>query len=36
MDEVSGEATAELLDDASIKIEFEYDDGEEAPLRRSS
>jgi hypothetical protein len=33
MDEVSGEASAELLDDGSIEIEFEYDCGDEAALK---
>jgi hypothetical protein len=32
MDEVSGEGDAELIDDASIKIEFAYDNGDEAVL----
>lgn len=30
MDEVSGEGTAELLDDGSIEIEFDYHNGDEA------
>jgi hypothetical protein len=33
MDEVSGEGSAELLDDGTIKIEFEYDSGDEAVLK---
>ncbi|WP_159732638.1 ISAs1 family transposase [Methylosinus sp. Ce-a6] len=33
MAEVSGERTAELLDDGSIEIEFEYDNGDEAVLK---
>lgn len=35
MDEVSGEGTAELLDEGSIKIEieFEYDNGDEPTLK---
>ncbi len=33
MDEVSGEGTVELLEDGSIKIEFEYDSGDEAVLK---
>ena len=33
MDEVSGEGTAELLDDGSIEFEFEYDSGDEAVLK---
>ncbi|MGD9659132.1 MAG: hypothetical protein AB7U61_16100 [Methylocystis sp.] len=32
MDEVAGEGAAELLDDGSIEIEFEYDSGDEALL----
>jgi hypothetical protein len=32
MDEVSGEGSAELLDDGSIEIEFEYN-GDEAVLK---
>ena len=32
-DEISGEGNAELLDDGSIEIEFEYDSGDEAVLR---
>ncbi|MGO9428326.1 hypothetical protein [Rhodoblastus sp.] len=32
-DEVSGEGYAELLDDGSIEIEFEYDSGDEAVLK---
>jgi hypothetical protein len=33
MDEVSGEGNAELLEDGSIEIEFEYDNGDEAVLK---
>jgi hypothetical protein len=33
IDKVSGEATVELLEDGSIKIEFEYDSGDEAVLK---
>lgn len=33
MDEVSGEGTAELLDDGSIEIEFEYHNGDKAVLK---
>jgi hypothetical protein len=33
MDEVSGEGTAELLDDGSIEIELEYDNGDNAILK---
>lgn len=33
MDEVSGEGTAELLDDGSIEIEFDYHNGDEAVLK---
>jgi hypothetical protein len=33
MDEVSGEGNAELLDDGSLKIEFEYDNGDDAVLK---
>ena len=32
-DEVSGEGTAELLDDGSIEIEFEYHNGDDAVLK---
>ena len=32
-DEVSGEGTAELLDDGSIEIEFDYHNGDEAVLK---
>jgi hypothetical protein len=32
-DEVDGEGTAELLDDGSIEIEFEYRNGDEAVLK---
>jgi len=32
-DEISGEGNAELLDDGSIEIEFEYDSGDEAVLK---
>ena len=33
MDEVSGDGSAELLDDGSIEIEFALDDGDEAVLK---
>jgi hypothetical protein len=33
MDEVFGEGNAELLEDGSIEIEFEYDSGDEAVLK---
>ena len=33
MDEVAGEGAAELLNDGSIQIEFEYDSGDEALLK---
>ena len=33
MDEVRGEGSAELLDDRSIQIEFEYRNGDEALLK---
>ena len=33
MDEVSGEGSAELLDDGSIEIEFAYRNGDEAVLK---
>jgi hypothetical protein len=33
MDEVSGDGRAELLEDGSIGIEFEYHDGDEAVLK---
>jgi hypothetical protein len=33
MDEVFGEGTAELLDDGSIEIEFDYHNGDEAVLK---
>ena len=33
MDEVRGEGSAELLDDGSIEIEFEYRNGDEAVLK---
>ena len=33
MDEVSGEGTAELLDDGPIEIEFEYHNGDDAVLK---
>jgi hypothetical protein len=33
MDEVSGQGTAELLDDDSIEIEFDYHNGDEAVLK---
>jgi hypothetical protein len=32
MDEVSGDGSAELLDDSSIEIEFAYRNGDEAVL----
>ena len=32
-DEISGEGTAELLDDGSIEIEFEYHNGDDAVLK---
>ncbi len=32
-DEVEGEATAELLDDGTIEIEFAYNNGDEAILK---
>jgi hypothetical protein len=32
MDDVSGEGDAELIDDGAIKIEFAYDNGDEAVL----
>jgi hypothetical protein len=32
-DELSGEGTAELLEDGSIEIEFEYENGDEAVLK---
>ena len=32
-DEVEGEGTAELLDDGTIEIEFEYRNGDEAVLK---
>ena len=32
-DEVDGEGTAELLDDGSLEIEFEYHNGDEAVLK---
>jgi hypothetical protein len=32
-DEVEGERTAELLDDATIEIEFAYNNGDEAVLK---
>ncbi len=31
-DEIAGEGDAELLDDGSIKIQFAYDNGDEAVL----
>ena len=34
-DEVSGEGNAELLDDGAIEVEIEYNDGDEAVLKRS-
>jgi len=33
MDEFSGEGNAELLDDGSMEIEFEYDNGDDAVLK---
>ena len=33
MDEVSGDGSAELLDNASIAIEFAYHNGDEAVLK---
>ena len=33
MDEVSGNGSAELLDDGSIEIEFAYHKGDEAVLK---
>ncbi len=33
MDEISGEGNAELLEDGSIEMEFEYDNGDEAVLK---
>jgi hypothetical protein len=33
MDEVSGDGSAELLDDGSIEIEFDYHNGDEAVLK---
>ncbi|PWB93142.1 hypothetical protein C5689_14550 [Methylosinus sporium] len=33
IDEVSGEGTAELVDDGSIEIEFEYENCDEAALK---
>ena len=33
MDEVSGDGSAELLDDSSIEIEFAYHNGDEALLK---
>jgi hypothetical protein len=33
MDEVSGEGSAEPLDDGSIEIELEYSNGDEAVLK---
>ena len=35
MDEVSGDGSAELLDDSSIEIEFAYHNGDEAILKAS-
>ncbi len=35
-DEVEGEATAELLDDGTIEIEFAYNNGDEAILKARS
>jgi acylphosphatase len=32
-DEVEGEGTAELLDDGTLEIEFEYRNGDEAVLK---
>ena len=36
MDEVSGDGSAELLDDGSIEIEFAYHNGDEAVLKAKS
>jgi hypothetical protein len=33
MDEVTGEGNAELLEDGSIEIKFEYDNGDQAVLK---
>ena len=33
LDEISGEGNAELLEDGSIEIEFEYDNGDDAILK---
>jgi hypothetical protein len=33
MDQVAGEGTAELLEDGSIEIEFDYHNGDEAVLK---
>lgn len=33
MDETSGEGGAELLDDGSIEIDLEYDNGDDAVLK---
>jgi hypothetical protein len=33
MDEVTGEGSAELMDDGSIEITFEYHNGDEAVLK---
>ncbi|MDQ0475461.1 hypothetical protein [Labrys wisconsinensis] len=33
MDEVSGDGSAELLDDGTLQIEFAYHDGDEAVLK---
>jgi hypothetical protein len=33
MDEVSGDGSAELLDDGTLEIEFTYNNGDEAVLR---
>jgi hypothetical protein len=36
MDEVSGDGSAELLDDGSIEIEFAYHNGDDAVLSQTS
>jgi hypothetical protein len=33
MDEISGDGSAELLDDCSIEVEFTYHNGDEAVLK---
>jgi hypothetical protein len=35
MDEVSGDGSAELLDDGTIEVEFAYHNGDEALLKAS-